>query len=217
MGYLVTCPGVPWVTASPVALAHDTCHVRLMTHGTGLDRRLQPILMGKASHALQDRSEAFGADPYGCDPKPCAATRAIEVCSSRLRRGVVLLSRCRSSKARASCGFVSGGWGRIGRGRSGSRRAVCRQRPHPVLSATSGTRGERRPSWPIRRSWRGAQSHPRVVCPAWTPAFQCFVGDLWPLAGELERRSIQDTHRCFLSPRRSEELRDCELCNREIV
>src|ERR1051325_2236061 len=40
----------------------------------------------------------------------------------------------------------------------------------------------------------------RVERSAWTPACQCLVGDLRPLAEKLERGSLQDSHRCFLFP-----------------
>ena len=114
-----------------------------------------------------------------------------------MRRSLVVHSLRWFAAARAPLGFVFGYAG-VSRGRGGGIGAVCRQRPSSVLSVAIRPCGSDRPFWTVRTSFRSACRDSTVVRRARTPTFGYFLGDLWALGRELERRSIEGTHRCFL-------------------
>ena len=162
-------------------------------------RRRYPSRENEAldSHDPPNRSNQFGGDSYGCHPKPSATKGTVAVRSRSVRRGLVIYSLRQSAATRSPCGFVFGRAG-FGRGRRGGRRAICRQRPCSLLAVASRTGGFHRPLWTLPTSFRGPHCDPPVVRRARASSHRHFVADLRPLGRELERRTIQDTHRCVL-------------------
>ena len=165
-----------------------------------------PGTLAKTNYALSDRTDGFKADSYGCGSKPGAGKRSGAVRARRVRRGMVVHSICRSAATRTPFGVVFG-CARISRSRSRSIGTVRRQRPRSLLTVARRPRGGNRSLRPLRTPFGRACSHSRVVRQTGAPVFGCILGNLRPLGGQLEYRSVKDTHRCFLSASRFKRVR----------
>src|SRR2546428_14163095 len=98
---------------------------------------------------------------------------------------MVIHSICRSPATRTAFGIVFGCTG-SSRSRGRSFGTVRRQRAGSLLTVTGRPRGNYRPLRPLRTSFGCAFGHSPVVRQTRAPVLGAVLGDLRPLAGELE-------------------------------